>query len=100
MPDYILTANFLAQGSLNSIVYSASGDRVNLTNLPTNGVGSLDGLVSNFGTTAAATAVNAQASPKNFAGQMGILPEPGTAGGMILGAGALGALAFIRRRRG
>jgi hypothetical protein len=99
-PDYIIPANFLTQGSLNSVIFSASSDRVNLTNLPTNGVSSLDGLIGNFGTTAAATAVNAQASPKNFAGQTAIIPEPGTAACMILGAGALGTVAFIRRRHG
>jgi PEP-CTERM motif len=98
MPDYILTANFLAQGSLNSIVYSASGDRVNLTNLPTNGVGSLDGLVNNFGTTAAATAVNAQGTPRDFAGQNATIPEPGTLGLIALGVGLTG-LVWGRRRK-
>jgi hypothetical protein len=99
-PDYIIPANFLSAGSLNSVIFSASSDRVNLTNLPTNGVSSLDGLVNNAGTTAADTAVNPQASPKNFAGQTAIIPEPGTASCMLIGAGVLGALTFIRRRRG
>src|SRR4030095_13737249 len=98
MPDYILTANFLAQGSLNSIVYSASGDRVNLTNLPTNGVGSLDGLVNNFGTTAAATAGNAQGTPRDFAGQNATVPHPGTLGLIALGVGLTG-LVWGRRRK-
>jgi serralysin len=97
-PDYILPANFVAQGSLNSIVFSASGDRVNLTNLPTNGVSSLDGLVNNFGTTAAATAVNAAGTPRNFAGQNATIPEPGTLGLIALGVGLTG-LVWGRRRK-
>jgi serralysin len=97
-PDYIIPANFFAQGSLNSLVFSASGDRVNLTNLPTNGVSSLDGLVNNFGTTAAATAVNPVGTPKNFTGQTANIPEPGTLGLVALGVGLMG-LIWGRRRK-
>jgi hypothetical protein len=98
-PDYIIPANFLSQGALNSVIFSASGDRVNLTNLPTNGVSSLDGLTTNFGQTAADTAINSQATPKNFAGQTATIPEPGTAACVVLGAGALAGITFARRRR-
>ena len=95
-PDYILPANFLAQGSTNSIIFSASFDRVNLTNLPTNGVASLDGLVNN--SNPAATAVNAQGTPSNFGGQSATIPEPGTLGLFALGIGFAG-LVLGRRRK-
>lgn len=98
-PDYIIAANFLATGGLNGISFSASGDRVNLTNLPTNGFSSLDGLVSNFGTTAADTAIQTFATPKNFAGQAAIIPEPATIGSVVFGAATLAGLIFMRRRR-
>jgi hypothetical protein len=98
MPDYILPASFLTQGSVNSIVYSAANDRVNLTNFPPTASRSLDGLVTNFGTTAAATAVNPQGTPKNFAGQNATIPEPGTFGLIALGIGFAG-MVWGRRRK-
>ena len=93
-PDYIIPADFLSDGSLNFIRFSANGDRVNLTNLPTNGVGSLDGLIDDSGTSAGDTAINAMATPTNFAGQSATIPEPATSG-LIL----FGAFAAFRRRR-
>jgi serralysin len=98
-PDYIIPGNFLATGALNRIVFSASGDQVNLTNLPTNGSSSLDGLVNNFGTTAADTAIQTFATPKNFAGQTATIPEPATIGSVGFGAATLAGLIFLRRRR-
>ena len=97
-PDYIIPANFFAAGALNTIEFPTGPDEVSLANLPTNGVMSLNGIPGN--NLATATSINAQASPRNFAGQTAIIPEPGTTGCMIVGAGALGVLTFIRRRRG
>jgi serralysin len=98
-PDYIIPANFLATGGLNAVNFSASGDQVNLTNLPTNGFSSLDGLVHNGGTTAADTSIQTFASPKNFAGQTAIIPEPATIGSLGIGAAFLAGMIFLRRHR-
>ncbi len=96
-PDYILPADFLQVGtgfSNKRINFAGGTDIVNLFNLPLDGIGSLDGLTTNVGTTAAATAVNSQATPKNFAGSTATIPEPVATG--LLG---LGILAFLQRRR-
>jgi len=93
-PDYVIPANFFTAGSNNSINF-ANFDIVNLTLLPTNGISSLNGLVGNDGTTSAATSVNAQATPKNFAGQTATIPEPTAAALTLLAMGLTG----LRRRR-
>ena len=92
-PDYIIPANFLGSGSNRILNFGPGVDSVSLTGLPTNGVSSLDGLEGNDDP--AATALKAQATPRNYAGQEITIPEPATA--WLLGLGALGALA--RRRR-
>ena len=94
VPDYIIPANFLTRGAANSVIFSASGDRVNLANLPTDGIMSLNGLVHN----STNTAINPQATPTNFAGDTVTIPEPGIAGLIVLG-GVLSGFAFARRRR-
>ena len=95
-PDYIIPANFLAAGALNTIEFPTGPDEVSLANLPTNGVMSLNGIPGNDLSTA--TSINAQASPKNFAGQTAIIPEPGIMGLIALGAGLVG-LVWGRRRK-
>jgi hypothetical protein len=77
-PDYIIPANFLAQGSNNFINFASGTDKVNLTNLPLDGVQSLDGKAGVDDFTAAGTAVNSFATPKNFAGATATIPEPST----------------------
>jgi serralysin len=94
VPDYIIPANFLTRGAVNSVIYSASSDRVNLANLPTDGVMSLNGLVDD----PTSTAINSQATPTNFAGQTFTIPEPRIAGLIALGS-VLSGLVFARRRR-
>ena len=92
VPDYIIPANFLTRGATNSVIFSASGDRVNLANLPTDGIMSLNGLVHDPNN----TAINSQATPTNFAGQTVTIPEPGTAALIAFGSVLSG---FARRRR-
>ena len=93
-PDFVLPANFLQVGTgfTNKQLNFAGFDFVNLLNLPLNGIGSLNGLQGND--TATATSVNAQATPRNFAGQTATIPEPVAAG--LLG---FGVLALLNRRR-
>ncbi len=94
-PDFVLPTNFLgvAGGFTNKQLNFASGtDVVNLLNLPLDGVGSLNGLIGN--NTPTNTSVNAQATPKNFAGATVTIPEPVSAA--LLG---FGVLALLRRRR-
>jgi len=95
-PDFVIPANFFAGGANNFISFAEGTDRVNLTNLPTNGVMSLNGLNANTGQTAAATSINAQGTPTNFAGQTATIPEPAPA---VLALAALGTAAWVRKRR-
>lgn len=92
-PHYILPANFLGSGSNRTLNFGPFFDQVSLTGLPTNGVMSLNGLQGNDNP--ASTSFNAQATPRNYAGQEVTIPEPVTTS--LLGLGALGALG--RRRR-
>ncbi|MES2922692.1 MAG: PEP-CTERM sorting domain-containing protein [Verrucomicrobiota bacterium] len=94
-PDFIIPASFFTAGANNFINFAEGTDRVNLTLLPTNGTSALNGLVGNTGQTAAATSVNAQATPRNFAGQTATIPEPATAALVVL---ALGGTTLRRRR--
>ncbi len=93
-PDFIIPANFFIKAPANNTVNFASGiDVVNLASLPLNGVQSLNGVIGT--TTPTTTTVNAQATPKNFAGQTFTIPEPSTLG-LLLGTSLL---AGSRRRR-
>ena len=94
-PDFVIPANFFAAGANNTVNFGPGQDRVNLALLPTDGVSSLNGLISNDGNTSAATSINSQATPKNFAGQTVTIPE--TSVNFLLLTG-IGALAFARRR--
>lgn len=94
-PDFIIPANFFSPGSNNFINFAEGTDRVNLTQLPTDGVSSLDGMINNPGITSADTAVNATATLTNFAGNTATVPEPGS---LLLAAVGLGS-ALIHRRR-
>ena len=98
-PDYIIPANFLAAGALNTIEFpsGATLEEVSLATLPLDGVMSLNGIPGNGSPTA--TSINSQASPKNFAGQTVTIPEPGSLSTLALGGAALTGLAFMRRRR-
>ena len=92
-PDYVIPANFLGSGSNRVLDFGPFFDRVSLTGLPTDGVMSLNGLEGNDNQNS--TSLNAQATPRNYAGEEITIPEPATASFVALGA--LGALA--RRRR-
>ncbi|MES2659025.1 MAG: PEP-CTERM sorting domain-containing protein [Verrucomicrobiota bacterium] len=94
-PDYVIPANFFTAGANNFLNFAEGTDRVNLTSLPVNGSSSLNGLIGNAGQTSAATSVNTQATPTNFAGQTAVIPEPGGTALICLTAG----LAGFRRRR-
>ena len=69
-------------------------DQVSLATLPSDGAMSLDGIPNNDVPTE--TALNAQATPKNFAGQQVTIPEPTTA--LLVFLGMLGATVALRRR--
>ncbi len=94
-PDFIIPANFFSAGANNFINFAEGTDRVNLTSLPTNGTSSLNGQIANSGQTAAATSINAQATPTNFAGQTAVIPEPTAAALLALTLSAT----TLRRRR-
>jgi len=91
-PDYVMPANFLSAGASGTINFAEGTDIVSLFSLPTNGVMSLDGMTND--STPSATSLNAQATPRNFAGMTVTIPEPAT-----LGALAAGAALLMRRRR-
>ena len=88
-PDYIIPANFFSKGAQNSVVFSNSGDTAGLANLPTDGLMSLN---------ASTGGVNSQASATNFADLTRPIPEP--TGAILVGAGLLVGILFIRNRRG
>jgi len=94
-PDFVIPANFLAQGSNNFINFAEGTDRVNLSLLPVNGASSLNGLINDGGQTSASTSINLLATPTNFAGATAVIPEPG---GTLLYALGIG-LAAMRHRR-
>ncbi len=90
VPDFVIPANFFTAGASNFINFAEGTDRVNLTLLPTDGTSSLNGIISNAGQTQAATSVNAQATPRNFAGATATIPEPGGAVFILLATGFSG----------
>jgi serralysin len=94
-PDYIIPPNFLGSGSNRVLDFGPGFDLVSLTGLPANGVMSLNGLQGNDNQ--ASTSLNAQATPRNYAGEEVTIPEPATAS--LLALGALGALARRNRAR-
>ena len=94
-PDFVIPANFFVAGANNALNFGPGQDQVNLTLLPTDGVMSLNGLINNTGSSSAATSINSQATPKNFAGQTVTIPEPS---GNLLILTSIGLLAFGRRR--
>ncbi|MEO5715632.1 MAG: hypothetical protein ABIT37_19290 [Luteolibacter sp.] len=94
-PDFLIPTNFLTAGANNFISFAEGTDRVNLSLLPTNGTSSLNGQIGNSAETSAATSVNAQATPKNFAGQTTTIPETTAA---ALGLLALGMMVLLRKR--
>jgi len=92
-PDYIIPPNFLSGGANNLLDYGGF-DQVSLANLPANGVMSLNGLPDND--VPDETSINAQATPRNFAGQQVTIPEPATSIVLFV---SLGAVAARRRRQ-
>ncbi len=78
-PDFVIPAQFFTPGPNNFLNFAEGTDRVNLTLLPTNGTSSLNGLIADSGQTSASTSVNAQATPRNYAGQTVTIPEPSMA---------------------
>ncbi len=83
-PDYIIPAGFIDLA--DAILINFAGvDTFLLAGLPLDGMNSL-----------ARSGLSTSASPGNFAGETGVVPEPGT--GVLLMTGLVG-LAFRRRRR-
>lgn len=93
-PDYVLPANFLSAGGGVSLHFIPGFDRISLSSLPTDGVRSLNALVSDH--SPFAFELNSKATPRNFAGQEVTIPEPSTA--LLAAAGVLGGLVKSRRR--
>ena len=93
-PDFIIPAGFLTTSGTNKRVNFAEGtDVVNIATLPFDGVQSLNGLINNSSPTA--SSINAQATPRNHAGQTITIPEPGSISLMA----ACAFIAVSRRRR-
>jgi serralysin len=92
-PDYVIPANFLSGGA-NRLLNYGGFDQVSLETLPTDGVKSLNGIPEDDVPTD--TALNAQATPRNFAGQQVTIPESTSA--ILVLFGALGAMSAPRRR--
>ena len=95
VPDYIIPPGFLTAGAGNVLDFNVNPlESLNLSNLPTDGIHSLNGLPgdedpSHF-------SINSMATPKNFRGETAIVPEPATTATLMLG---LLVLAGISRRR-
>ena len=97
-PDFIVPAGFLSTSGTNKRVnFAESTDVVNIATLPFNGVQSLNGLINDPNPTA--SSVNAQATPRNHAGQTITIPEPG-ATGLMLASAFLALAARQRNLRG
>ena len=94
-PDYVMPSNFLSAGLSGTLNFGPNFDRVSLSGLPTNGIASLNGLV--FNSSPSAFSVNAQATPRNFAGQQITIPEPSAT--LLVIAGSLGGLLGRKRTR-
>ncbi|MGJ8697769.1 MAG: PEP-CTERM sorting domain-containing protein [Verrucomicrobiaceae bacterium] len=91
-PDFVIPANFLNSAAGNYLDFDGQ-DLVNIDSLPLDGTQSLDGLVGNNARTS--FAINANATPTNYAGQTATVPEPSTGLVTLLGLTVLGA----RRKR-
>jgi hypothetical protein len=93
-PDFIIPAGFLSTSGTNKRLSFAEGtDVVNIATLPFNGVQSLNGLINDINP--ASSSINAQATPRNHAGQTITIPEPGS----IWLTAACAATLLARRRR-
>ena len=89
-PDYTLSPNFLTSGISNTLSFTnpsgtSTWDSIDLDTLPTDGVMSLDAIFNN-GNTPGSSAINAQATPMNYAGDTVTIPEPSTWTLAFLGA--------------
>jgi hypothetical protein len=94
-PDYVIPQNFFSKGANNTLVFSASNDRVSLANLPVDGTMSLNGQITN--TSPTATLANSQASATNFGGVTRAIPEP--TGSILVASGLFASILFMRKRR-
>ncbi len=96
VPDYIIPAGFLTSGAGNVLDFNVSPlESLSLSNLPTDGFQSLNGLSgdedpSHF-------SINSTATPKNFRGETAVVPEPVTSATLILGTLLLAGMCGRRR---
>ena len=75
LPDYVIPAGFLTAGAGRVLDFNVSPlESLNLDSLPTNGTQSLNGLPSDENPSH--FSINNTATPKNFRGETGIIPEP------------------------
>ncbi len=104
-PDFTLPANFLNSGIGNVLRFTNPGasttwDSINLDSLPTDDTMSLDAIFNN-GNNPGAFAINAQATPTNYAGQTATLSEPSTVdcnGDGVVDVADLGCVSTIEER--
>ena len=82
-PDYIIPEGFI-DTLLATLVSFVGADAIDLTGLPLDGVNSL-----NEGVGAA------EATPTNFSGEIGVVPEPSSA---LAALSALASVALLARR--
>ena len=73
-PDYLIPPGFLSGGANKTVNFANGKDTVDLGSLPTDGVKSLDGLITR--TNPLTTAILPQASPRNFSGQSTTVTGP------------------------
>lgn len=93
LPDYVIPAGFLTAGAGRVLDFNVFPlESLNLDSLPTNGTQSLNGLPGDENP--AHFSINNTATPKNFRGETGIIPEP-----MSGALASFGLILLATRRR-